>query len=125
MIVLDASVLVAYLDDEHVHHERAVGALDTDDDLALSTVTLAEVLVAPARLGQVDVVLQVLQDLQVDEVPLPEDAAVRLAHLRAETGVKLPDCCVLLATQPDSRMATLDRRLRLAAEGLGLEVVDV
>ena len=32
MIVLDANVLIAYLDNTHVHHRRAVEVLVSDDD---------------------------------------------------------------------------------------------
>lgn len=51
MIVLDASVLIAYLDSEDAHHTRAETLLakEIDDDFAASSLTVAEVLVMPAR----------------------------------------------------------------------------
>jgi hypothetical protein len=63
-----------------------------------------------------------LRDLGVEEVPLGVDAASRLAVLRAETGLRLPDCCVLLAAQdaPAASILTFDGRLGAGARGLGL-----
>src|SRR6476620_6661640 len=54
IVVLDASVLIAYLD-SGVHFASAVqllrDAADVGDSLAMSPVTLAEVLVGPVRSG--------------------------------------------------------------------------
>lgn len=49
MIVLDASVLIAYLDGEDDHHSRAETLLarQIDDDCGAVSLTLAEVLVCP------------------------------------------------------------------------------
>jgi predicted nucleic acid-binding protein len=59
--------------------------------------------------------------LGVQEIPVPADAAVRLAQRRARTNLRLPDCCVLLAAQ-DARataILTFDARLDHAAADLG------
>ncbi len=40
-----------------------------------------------------------MAELEVEEIPLGADAAIRFAMMRAEVGPKLPDCCVLLAAQ--------------------------
>ena len=71
MIVLDASVLIALLDGEDAHHQRAETLLaqEIDDDFAASSLTLAEVLVAPAREGRLDTVREALTDLEVEELP--------------------------------------------------------
>jgi len=64
-------------------------------------------------------------DLGVGEIPLGDDAAARLATLRAETALRMPDCCVLLATE-DARaeaVLTFDDRLARAAERRRLRVV--
>ncbi len=37
--------------------------------------------------------------LEIQELPFPADAAVRLAQLRATTDLKMPDCCVLLVAE--------------------------
>jgi predicted nucleic acid-binding protein len=123
MIVLDASVLIGYLDAEDSHHEAAESLLarEIDDDFAASPLTLAEVLVGPARAGRLDDALSALRELEIEERQLPGDAAVRLARFRAGTGLRMPDCCVLMAAQEaESRVATFDRRLARAARDLGL-----
>lgn len=59
---------------------------------------------------------------RLHEVPLAPDAAPRLAELRADTNLKLPDCCVLLAARdaPAQAILTFDERLAGVAERLGL-----
>jgi hypothetical protein len=56
----------------------------------------------------------------VAEVPLPVDAAERLARLRADSSLKLPDCCVLLAAEAaDGAVLSFDARLMRQAAQLG------
>jgi predicted nucleic acid-binding protein len=123
MTVVDASVLIAHLDAGDAQHQEA-GALLTEaagEPLVASVVTLAEVLVGPARRGQAARAQRALARHGVDEIALGGDAAVRLAQLRAETGLRLPDCCVLLAAeQTEQGVATLDDRLRRAADARGI-----
>jgi len=127
VIVLDASVLIAHLDDRDALHERAEEALMSvaASPLAASPLTVAEVLVGPARAGRADEAVGVLRALGISEVPLPEDASTRLAELRARTGLKLPDCCVLLAaeTAPADAVLTFDERLLAAATRCGFRIV--
>jgi predicted nucleic acid-binding protein len=84
VIVLDASVLIAYLDGTDDHHEAAEALLASavDDDLGVNALTLAEVLVVLARTGRLDTVLSVLRDLDVERLPCPADTAVRFADRR-------------------------------------------
>jgi len=118
VIVLDASVLIAHLDASDVHHDRA-DELFSDlagEPIGASLLTLAEVLVGPARAGQLDRGTALLHQLDVESVHLDDDAPVRLAALRAGTKLKLPDCCVLLAAeQTHGGVATFDDRLARAA----------
>ena len=101
MIVVDASVLIAHLDERDALHGRAEAALldAAERPMGCSVITLAEILVGPARAHRLDRARGALAGLELSEVPLGPDAAVRLARLRAETGLKLPDCCVLLAAE--------------------------
>lgn len=127
MIVLDASVIIAYLDAKNAHHERAEAMLarEIDDEFAVNSLTLAEVLVVPARGHRLDAARAALHDLEVHELPFPADAALKLAQLRASTGLKMPDCCVLLAAEDvDSRIASFDERLNQAATERGRHVVN-
>ncbi len=125
MIVLDASVLIAHLDRDDAQHDRADSLLfgAVGEELAASPLTLAEVLVGPARHGQIDRAAAALRTLQIASVTLTEDAPVLLAMLRAGTGLKLPDCCVLLAAeQTQAALATFDDRLAAAARERGVSV---
>lgn len=125
MIVLDASVLIALLDTDDRHHDRAYALLGTllDDRFAAGPVTLAEVLVGPTRSGSVERVEAALHRLEVTTVPLDGAAPRRLAALRASTGLKLRDCCVLLAAeQVGGAVATFDDKLAAAGRALGLDV---
>lgn len=127
MIVVDASVLIAHLDASDALHDRADEALlaTAEQPLGCSPITLAEVLVGPARAGRLRDARTAVADLGVVEIPLGDDAAARLADLRAETALKLPDCCVLLAAEDGhaETVLTFDDRLARAAERRRLRVV--
>lgn len=125
MIVLDASVLIAHLESTDVHHERATELLlaAAGEVLGASPLTLAEVLVGPARVGRLSSAQDVMSELDIITVPLADDAPGRLAALRVSTRLRLPDCCVLLAAESAAaEVATFDDRLAAAAAGLGLTV---
>lgn len=127
MIVLDASVLIAHLDDRDSHHLRARKLLEEsrDEPLRASAITLAETLVAPARAGRLGDARAALEQLGVSELTFGKGAPGRLAQLRAETARKLPDCCVILAAQEhDGTVASFDADLSRAARQLGLETID-
>lgn len=126
MIVLDASVLIGYLDGADSHHKAAEELLAdaVDDDLGANSLTLAEVLVVPARSGRLDTVVSAISDVGVRELPFPTDTAVRLAELRASTGLKMPDCCVLLSAEDaGGSIASFDTRLLEAARARELRVI--
>ena len=123
MIVLDASVLIGHLDGSDAHHTRARALLGKTgpESLGASTITLAETLVAPARAGRLQEAQAALERLGVGELSLGEDAPARLARLRAESELKLPDCCVLLTAQEHrGAVASFDADLVRTAEALGL-----
>lgn len=131
VIVLDASVLIAYLDADDAHHGAAQVLLAEaiEEECGANPLTLAEVLVVPARLGRLEAAQLVLDELEVSELAFPPDTAVRLAQLRAETGLRMPDCCVLLSAETTAAteataatVATFDDRLAAAAEARNLRV---
>ena len=125
MIVLDASVLIAHFESTDAHHERATQLLvnAADEPLAASPLTLAEVLVGPARAGNLDAAQAAIQALEIASITLTDDAPLRLAMLRASTRLRLPDCCVLLAAETaQAPIATFDDRLASSANELGLTV---
>lgn len=125
MIVLDASVLIGHLDARDRHHERATNLLleNAKAPLGASSISLAETLVGPARSNRLDAARGALERLAVRELPFAAEAPTRLARLRAEIGLKLPDCCVLLAAQDhDGAIASFDSELCRSARALGLAV---
>ena len=122
MIVVDASVIIALLDANDAHHARAADVLDDlRDPLAASALTIAEVLVGPANAGRLTAARSALATLEIAAVPIDADAAPRLAELRVHTGLKLPDCSVLLAAEivAASTVLTFDDRLRRVATEFG------
>lgn len=122
MIIVDASVIIALLDARDAHHASAVEVLgDLRGPLGTSALTVAEVLVGPARAGRLAAARSALATLEIAAVPIDADAAPRLAELRAQSALKLPDCCVLLAAETTAATAllTFDDRLRRVADELG------
>lgn len=127
MIVIDASVLIAHLDADDGHHARAESLLSATGDAPLwaSRLTLAEVLVGPARAGKLEVAMAALVQLGINGVGLDTDAPARLAGIRAQTRLSMPDCCVLLAAeQLGARVASFDDSLVAAVQAMGLAVLE-
>jgi len=127
VIVLDASVLIAHLDGGDGHHSDAQSLLEDNrqEPLGASPITLAETLVSPARADRLADAETALRRLGVEELALGENAPGRLARLRTDTGLKMPDCCVLLAAQShDAHVASFDTDLLKAAHMLGLATTE-
>jgi predicted nucleic acid-binding protein len=99
--------------DTDPHTEAAEAILAEADELAASTITLAEVMVGAARVERLDEQLEALAALKIQEVPIELGAAAQLARLGAETGLCMPDCCVLhaAATADADALANRDERL--------------
>ncbi|WP_420748763.1 type II toxin-antitoxin system VapC family toxin [Ornithinimicrobium sp. Y1847] len=129
VIALDASVLIAILDEDDAHHATTTTTLArySTEDWAVSALTLAEVLVRPA--GDADSAAEAgehLTELDLTVVDLRDVDAEELATLRSRTGLRMPDCCVLLVSATHgAAIATIDEALRRAALALGLEVVEL
>jgi len=126
VIVLDACVLIAHLDERDAHHGRAKQLLADSgaEPLGASTISLAETLLAPARAGRLVDATEALERLGVRELALGDGASGRLAQLRSDTGRKLPDCCVLIAAQERrGTVASFDSALVEAAGKLGLSTL--
>ncbi|HLI59362.1 MAG TPA: PIN domain-containing protein [Solirubrobacteraceae bacterium] len=122
LTIVDASVLLAHFDARDPHAAEAREILAEADELAASTITLAECLVGAVAAGRLEEALQAIADLEIAEVPLPRGSAATLARLRVETGLRMPDCCVLhaAAVSQANAVATRDDRLRRAAQASGL-----
>lgn len=126
MIVLDACVVIAHLAGDDAHHERATRLLASlaGQPKTMSVLTRTEVLVVPARAGRRRAAEDILDQLSIGTYELPRDAAGQLAELRAHTGLRMPDCCVLLTAEINGQaeVATFDERLGRAAAGRGITV---
>ena len=116
IVVLDASVVIAFLDGSDSHHEAAVAALirAESDDLVLPASAYAEMLVGPARRGNaaIAVARQFVLDLALRVEPTTDRVAERAAILRAlHPTLKLPDALVLATGDvlDASRVLTADR----------------
>ena len=125
MIVLDANVLIALLDPTDAHHDAADALMTrlAGSELSVSPVTLAEFVVGPVKAGPTMArhAEGAMTRLDVRQVPLLGDSPLALARLRVETGLPMPDCCVLHAAQRvGGSVASFDARLCRAAEELGI-----
>ncbi|HEV7528482.1 MAG TPA: PIN domain-containing protein [Solirubrobacteraceae bacterium] len=117
LIVLDASVAIAALSADDVHHDAAVNALTdaSDDELVLAATTRAEILVGPARVG--GKVLTTARDFAdgCETVPVSAAIADDAAALKARhRGLSLPDAIALVVAEIVDADAvwTFDRRWR-------------
>lgn len=126
MIVVDASVVIAHLVSTDVHHDVATDLFRErlDETYTAHSLTFTEILVGPMRVGRETFVLRQLAALGIAEWIPTAGSAARLARLRVDTGLKLPDCCVLdTAITTDAPLATFDTRLARAAASVGLVTV--
>jgi len=105
--VVDAGVLIGFLDASDLHHEAAREALATAHDgghrVVMPASAFAESLVGPSRRGPeaVDEVRQFVRRLPVEVIALDESMALVAAGLRARHGgrLKLPDALVVATAQ--------------------------
>jgi predicted nucleic acid-binding protein len=124
-IVLDANVLIAYLDGNHPHHGRAVDLIATTSAaLFVNALTLAEVLVGAVAAGVEQQVLAAITDDAAIAVVdgSGHDWALHLATARARSvpRLRMPDAVVLAsALSVRGDVATFDDRLARAADALG------
>ena len=102
LTVLDAGVIIGFLDGNDAHHDAAQEVLrtsrDRNDRLVLPASALAEVLVGPARRGPdaVAAVHGLVGRLPIEIAPLDADLAGVAAGLRAgPRSLKLPDALVI------------------------------
>lgn len=126
MIVLDASIVIAALNRREPAHETATALLSdaTRGPFVIHQVNLAEVLVGAARAGQGAALASDLAALGIVVAEQTPEDALRLAMLRARTGLKMPDCCALaVAQRHGATLATSDHALADAARAEGLETL--
>lgn len=131
VVVLDASVLIAFFKDDDPFHGKAsavvLGAIGRGDEIAASELTVAEYLVGAVRSGEVGSAETELADLGLRRRDLPPSFAPRLARIRHDARVKLPDAAVILTAVDAAEdgtgavaVATFDARLRAGAATYGI-----
>jgi predicted nucleic acid-binding protein len=128
VITLDASVIIAHLSPQDPLHQAASAYLEASgaEDLLMHSLNLAEVLVGGARAGRAQEMLDDLLAIGIRVAERPHDEALRLADLRADSGLKLPDCCALhTALVSGSTLATFDEHLAETARRHNLSVAPV
>lgn len=112
MIALDAGVLIGFLDGADAHHDAAVKVLEQQPPHLIHPLTLAEVLVGPAKHGREDQIWRDLMGIGVEVADLGPDESLALARLRAEWRLKMPGTCALATAQTYGvPLATFDRQL--------------
>lgn len=103
LTIIDAGVLIGFLDQSDVHHDASIRALEharrRGDELAIPAYALAESMVAPARSGEpsLEVVREFIDRLPVFVADLDAEIAIIAAQIRAVHGqkLKLPDALVV------------------------------
>jgi predicted nucleic acid-binding protein len=122
-LTLDASVLIALLDDADVHHSRAVDEVEAadqnGDDLVAPANAYSEALVAFARDDRVSDAREAIAAMGISVTPLDAATAEQAAQLRARhDGLRLPDAMVLATSQQhEGSLLSYDQRLqRYAAD---------
>lgn len=126
VIVLDAGALIALFDSRDTHHDWALDVFvqTAGDELVMSTLTYAEVLVHPIRENRVNIFESSIEHLGVRFHPIDATDARRLADVRATSKLKMPDAVVLSTGLAESAtIATTDEALSAAARKSGLKVL--
>jgi predicted nucleic acid-binding protein len=127
VIVADASVIIAAANPAEVHHERARAILREAGEagVVLHSLTMAEVLVGPARSGAQDVAHAAFAAAGIRSSSATDPPPTALALVRASAALKMPDACVLATAEHLAvPLATFDERLVRAAAARGVTVVD-
>lgn len=97
-VVLDAGVVIGWMDASDAHHEAAIAAIAerAPDDLRLPASAWAEALVRHVRAGSVDLARTVLSDAEIAIDPIGEATAEEAARLTAShASLRLPDALVI------------------------------
>lgn len=121
-VVLDADVVIAFLDRENAQHELAVqrldGASQSEAYLFMAASSHAEILVQPMRDGAEGVIDGFFESLGIEVVPLDAPITRQAARLRSQhTGLRLADALGVAAERVlHADFITLDTRLQRILE---------
>lgn len=123
-VVLDSSVVIALLAPFDKHHTAARHAvLESEERLMISTITLSEVLVRPAKLSH-KACIDMADDIGKQfgaPINLSREIAIAAAYLRAGNGLSTPDAIIsATATVNGATLWTCDAALAKAHKGARL-----
>ncbi len=97
-VVLDAGIVIGWLETSDAHHAAADAAIDqhADDDVRIPSSVYAEILVRPARRCATELTRNLLRDVGIRIDAIGEETAEHAAKLRAaHPSLRLPDALVL------------------------------
>jgi len=126
LIIVDANVVIGWLEQDNPNHKRAAQLMseltNADDILAMHEFTFAECLVGPARDGEQRQYAEVIsRSILVLEPELLKP--LEIAEFCAQHGVAVPDGFVLrAATNNHAKLATFDSRFARKATAAGVVV---
>ena len=131
LTILDAGVLIAILNSDDAHHERArealAAALKRGDRLIVPASAYAEILVAPLRQSAAsgDAVAAFLGALPASVEPATREIARRAAELRASHGtrLRLPDALVVATAVALEARRIITTDARWPELGMNVEVI--
>jgi len=124
-VVLDAGIVIGWLDAADAHHQSSSSALDerADDDVHVPASAWAEALVRHVRAGSVERARHALRDAEITVGAIDEAVAEEAAQLRARhVSVRLPDALVIAYAEnvdadelltTDARWARFSSRVRV------------
>jgi predicted nucleic acid-binding protein len=121
-VVLDADVLIAFLDPADAQHASAVSLLRNHlaagDELFVSASVYAEILIRPTQDGTDAVVDQFVTAAGIQVIPVDRGLARTAAQLRAaHPSLRLPDAmCLAAARQNGAVLLTFDEQLMKISE---------
>lgn len=127
LVLVDSAPIIYLLEDHAEFAPRFTGLFEAEARqqirIALSTITLAEVLAGPFRAGQDALARRFERALRgFDVVPVTADIAVQAARLRARYRLELPDA-IQLASALDIGAAALVTHDRDFARVRGLTIL--
>ena len=121
-VLIDTSVLIAFLNSNDKHHELAVAALNSDaDTFEISVISFMEMLVRPSKSSarEVDKVTKTLKEFASAIHPVDEEIAALAAMARAKS--RAADALIsATATAKGTGLWTLDQDLAKAHKGAKL-----
>lgn len=125
VIVFDAGALIGQIDDTDPFHAAAFEFIEdhAEQEFVANALTLAETLVRPARAGQAGAVRRAIeQRLGVTVLGLTADDAGRIAAVRDQTSLRMPDAVVVATAEiVHAALVTTDARLAAAAGERGIQ----